>query len=609
MPEQDPRVNLGEIYTLSGHGTGLKALDGGGAVYNAHHPRWGIKGDGITNDSAGIQKLFDASIADGVPAYFPAGTYIIDPAVNIVYLNFTQDGQSLRVFGAGRGITVFKERDDATKVSGRYTKMFYLYFNSSVQIDEISFEDVTFDKNGASNGAPPAGAGSFEWEQAHVLQIAGNWGAGITPYIRSFSWVRVAGRDKVAAFLNVAVQMQIGRVVLEDFYEDAWSGLFGERGDLEITCWSKDVTFDKVQARYIQTEPIAGYEAGPGKEKHFRYSNCRIRVLQINEPDSAADYASAMLVNCEMWAEFSTRGISVQMDNCTWRHNLAHWAKRGTFANCTIRLPYNAGAPGTVSPLIVQARAGYPQLWQLSNCEFVLDSLDQTVRPTGRAIGINSSAKMTTKGELVVRADHCTFDPRFEGIVDAYGVGEYHVRNSKLACHGVAFLVGGISTYIGELHLEGNDYRGCVGANLINLYRGNELWELRFNETLRISEAKVTTGSGTGSLEETYRIRPRMITSARPTTLTGQGFLVGDEAINTLPSMASPVTRWRCTYAGAPGTWHAVEWIVAKGASTSRPSLHANDSGVQYLDTTLDADGKPITWTGSAWVDATGAVV
>lgn len=32
-------------------------------------------------------------------------------------------------------------------------------------------------------------------------------------------------------------------------------------------------------------------------------------------------------------------------------------------------------------------------------------------------------------------------------------------------------------------------------------------------------------------------------------------------------------------------------------------------AGYLYFDTTLDADGKPIWWTGSAWVDATGAVV
>ena len=40
------------------------------------------------------------------------------------------------------------------------------------------------------------------------------------------------------------------------------------------------------------------------------------------------------------------------------------------------------------------------------------------------------------------------------------------------------------------------------------------------------------------------------------------------------------------------------------GASDSRPTGIAE--GFQYIDTTLN---KPIWWTGSAWVDATGATV
>ena len=48
---------------------------------------------------------------------------------------------------------------------------------------------------------------------------------------------------------------------------------------------------------------------------------------------------------------------------------------------------------------------------------------------------------------------------------------------------------------------------------------------------------------------------------------------------------------------------------VQKGASAGRPTPSATDYGVMYFDTTLDADGKPIWWNGTAWVDATGAVV
>lgn len=45
--------------------------------------------------------------------------------------------------------------------------------------------------------------------------------------------------------------------------------------------------------------------------------------------------------------------------------------------------------------------------------------------------------------------------------------------------------------------------------------------------------------------------------------------------------------------------------LVRSGASLSRPTEHIN-IGFQYFDTTL---GKPIYWTGSKWVDATGVEV
>lgn len=48
---------------------------------------------------------------------------------------------------------------------------------------------------------------------------------------------------------------------------------------------------------------------------------------------------------------------------------------------------------------------------------------------------------------------------------------------------------------------------------------------------------------------------------------------------------------------------------VFRGTTANRPTPSANDIGIVYLDNTLDADGKPIWWNGTAWIDATGAVV
>ncbi len=45
---------------------------------------------------------------------------------------------------------------------------------------------------------------------------------------------------------------------------------------------------------------------------------------------------------------------------------------------------------------------------------------------------------------------------------------------------------------------------------------------------------------------------------------------------------------------------------LRKDTTANRPTLSSNDIGYMYMDTTLDADGKPIWWNGTKWIDATG---
>lgn len=46
-----------------------------------------------------------------------------------------------------------------------------------------------------------------------------------------------------------------------------------------------------------------------------------------------------------------------------------------------------------------------------------------------------------------------------------------------------------------------------------------------------------------------------------------------------------------------------------KSNTGGRPTPTANEIGLLYMDTTLAANGKPIWWTGTIWVDALGAAV
>ena len=71
----------------------------------------------------------------------------------------------------------------------------------------------------------------------------------------------------------------------------------------------------------------------------------------------------------------------------------------------------------------------------------------------------------------------------------------------------------------------------------------------------------------------------------------------------------SGVIEYVCITAGTPGVWRASKWLTGRGTTASRPAMTATDTGVTYLDNTLNANGKIIYWNGVAWIDSLGAVV
>ena len=93
---------------------------------------------------------------------------------------------------------------------------------------------------------------------------------------------------------------------------------------------------------------------------------------------------------------------------------------------------------------------------------------------------------------------------------------------------------------------------------------------------------------------------------------------IGDVVVNSAPAIGKAM-GWAATASASAG---AANWIIrgqfgiASGTTANRPTMStmgvaANDrwAGTQYLDTTLAANGKLITWNGTLWVDATGTAV
>jgi hypothetical protein len=159
MPATDPRVNLGEVYTLSGDGTRIKVWDNGGQVFNAK--AYGAKGDGVTDDTAAIQAAIDAAKLVGGGVLFSPGTYLVTslnvpPAITL----------------HGNGATLRRPDLSATKFSRMLTTENHPW-DSAVDSPPLVIRNLILDGNRQNQGAYTG----YELEHAHCLFL---WGGNAT---------------------------------------------------------------------------------------------------------------------------------------------------------------------------------------------------------------------------------------------------------------------------------------------------------------------------------------------------------------------------------------------------------------------------------------------
>ena len=112
-------------------------------------------GDGVTDDTAGVQAALDAGA--GKEVYFPPGTYIVKPSGLTTWL---QVASGTRIRGAGRGVTTIKVANGA----GKYATIFAGVGPSlsdpttarhAAWVDN-EFSDFTIDQNVVGNPAQVA---------------------------------------------------------------------------------------------------------------------------------------------------------------------------------------------------------------------------------------------------------------------------------------------------------------------------------------------------------------------------------------------------------------------------------------------------------------------
>ena len=321
-----------------------------------------------------------------------------------------------------------------------------------------------------------------------------------------------------------------------------------------------------IASRLVGLQPVVYVTGGPtvaGGIDKIRFTNCEVGTLS-NTPLTGA------------WLRVNPDGYSTR--------------RIGTFTFDGCRIVGNGG-------LVMRGDGTNQARLQLINrCKWYLTN------PNGTALSVSWSC-----GGTFVDLDgvDMSIDPSKTLVTQSPYIQTGRLQNCRLQGHAAA-------------KLEWVDY----GA-------GRTAFEIGWNEfstysyykgvasvlTLPIPGAVQT--KGTGDFGATFRVlhggRQRVIayTNTPSAFVDGQAPRDGDITYNAGNAAASSAVVGYI-FDGNLNAWRQHSHIVKKGLSTGRPIISGTelaDVGVTYLDTTLSPNGKPVFWNGSAWVDATGAVV
>jgi hypothetical protein len=570
---------------------------------------FGAVGNGVINDTTAIKNAIDYGIANGQSVYVPSGTYICSP--NVLLFTFsTSVTKTFTLFGDG-ATSILKIADGA--VGGNNLRFFDM--RPAVDMDLIELHGLVFDNNARNSTVPPT---SSAFEQSHTIRYAG--ATGFTTKLLRYHNVIV--KDPVADGMNNQGNGVILHWVINNCSEidrtrtrrSIQQSRMAE--NLVITGFtvSSPVGFGGIEA-----EPIA-----PTSRKVVQISNCNVPILDCASGENASDLVTWFIDNTVATVATALSGGTYFVSNCDLKiTGNGRWnspSANSKITNSKLRIPYDSvtGVVSTLQIFPTAFPAGRNVGFTFENCNFLIDAADPLPAPaTGFLLGNAAAIGIANVDKFIVNVENCTFDPRAQSSVDCYRNGTWILTDNTYACSALTANVAAIrwayqaGLYASNVTVNGGDFRNCVGHGLaLNNGVGNSAGPLNLIGThLGASASLITNAFTSGNIANNDQIYSSRIvqTNSLPTMgISGDTVML---TVNTLPLGSGSQYMATVISTTAPNYRVISQKGIKRDTTANRPTVTANDVGLMYLDTTLDADGKPIWYNGTAWVDATGAVV
>lgn len=442
-----------------------------------------------TDNIVYLQNAINASIAKNKTLYVEEGIYLIGDInertrKTALTIEMTRPGQSFKLEGAGKNKTIFREIDGKTQRLGRYTKIFYHYLNNSNNINSIELSGFGLDKNGRSLTKNPPSL--YTWEQAHGW----SWAASKNGpnKIESIILKNLEIIDKIGAGINYSSsEVSVGRVFVDNITEKNFNGdkeqeiHYGQRGDLEISCFSDNILMKNLDLRYIQIEPVRSMSSTKNRQRHVVFKKSLVETIDYTESDNGNPQYSSFTADSITSYNFRVRSIRFKVSNSTLSVKSLINSVDGNFYNCKFLLPYD-NKSNEIKPInnsylrtlgLIKNKITY------DNCSFVIDDTDLSISPKGYAMTASSKVDQLNLNTIIVK--NSTFDKRLESTANAYGNGSWSFLNSELSGRENIIIAGGYSKYIGRLLLSKNKVTNfSSGEILIN--NNNDLWSINLSD-------------------------------------------------------------------------------------------------------------------------------
>ncbi len=544
--------------------------------------KFGAKGDGSTDDTDAINEAVTYCIANKRNLSFPPGIYMV--RTNVLEFDF-DSGNGLYMSGAG-SLSIIKVIDG--EIDADFKEVFN--FNISSDVEAIEIRDLYIDNNARGSAAPVS---SFDYEHCHTFRISVSSGSTL----RNMIFDNVTIKDPAADGFNNSGS---GTVELYKV----------------INCREVDRTRvrSSIQMSYMPDHLIVDNFVGDSIEAEILAENTGAKMDIINTKVNIMDIlpgasVTVMLVNVETTTKTLITRTKIIADNCIFRVGSGssgrwdHPQSKSRISNSQFYLAYDETDNSITGLNLFSNITTLDTDIEFTNCDFIIDSEDAAITPTGYLVNDTSQSGTSLTVKRMKRFVNCYFDPRAFGSFQLYRNGKWDLINNEYAGQMKAILFSSTSGFYVDVLIDGGDFRNVVGDAFDITIAGTQSLMLTGHVIGDAASAYTISGGTIGNLD---MMNDRVILA---TTQPTEG-LKGD--IVSLKSFVDGGARERiCTISGATSATYRLykQAGILKNTTANRPSPSSQDAGMLYLDTTIDADGKPIWWTGTAWVDATGAIV